>query len=249
MAVNQGGTENVLGAALRAGVRRAVFVASAGALGGTWKPQVMDEGWRGTAETVRVDYFQSKLRGEQAAVELARAGLPLVILRPGVILGPGDVYHSSAGVVLLLARGALPGYVRGGGSDCDVRDVARAHAEAVERGRAGETYFLGGYNLEMAELARLVSRLSGVAMPRFVPYPLMLAVAALRELGARIRGRRSPVSRQLVAGARHYTFLSSEKARRELGYTNRPFEESVRDTILCSSRTVTWRRRRRNCVR
>ena len=77
-----------------------------------------------------------------------------------------------------------------------------------------------------------MSRLSGVAMPRFVPYPLMLAVAALRELGARIRGRRSPVSRQLVRGARHYTFLSSEKARRELGYTNRPFEESVRDTIL-----------------
>jgi len=152
MAVNQGGTENVLGAALRAGVRRAVFVASAGALGGTWKPQVMDEGWRGTADTVRVDYFQSKLRGEQAAMELARAGLPLVILRPGVILGPGDVYHSSAGVVLLLARAALPGYVRGGGSYCDVRDVARAHAEALERGRTGDTYFLGGYNCEMAEL-------------------------------------------------------------------------------------------------
>ena len=231
MAVNEGGTENVLGAALRAGVRRAVFVGSAGALGGTWKPVVMDEGWGGSAETVRVDYFQSKLRGEQAALDLARAGLPLVILRPGVILGPGDVYHSSGGVVLLLSRGTLPGYVHGGGSYCDVRDVAKAFVEALVRGRAGETYFLGGYNLEMGELARLVSRLSGVAMPRFVPYPVMLAAASLRELAARMRGQRSPVSRQLVRGARRYTFLSSDKARQELGYANRPLEETVRDTI------------------
>jgi len=231
LAVNEGGTENVLGAALRAGVRRAVFVASAGALGGTWRPVVVDEAWRGSAETVHVDYFLSKLRGEQAALALARAGLPLVILRPGVILGPGDVYHSSAGIVLQLARGALPGYVRGGGSYCDVRDVAAAHAEALERGRAGETYLLGGHNLEMGELARLVSRMAGVAMPRRVPYPVMLGAAALRELAARLRGQRSPISRQLVRGGRRYTFLSSDKARRELGYANRPIEETVRDTL------------------
>jgi dihydroflavonol-4-reductase len=231
LAVNQGGTENVLRAALRANVRRALFVASAGALGGTWKPLAMDEQWRGSAERVGVDYFVSKLRGEQVALELARAGLPLVVLRPGVILGPGDVYHSSAGIVLMFARGKIPAYVRGGGSYCDVRDVARAHAEALERGRCGETYFLGGYNLEMGELARLVSRLSGVPIPRRIPYPLMLAVAALRELAARARGRRSPISRQLVRGGRRYTFLDSGKARRELGYANRPLEATVMDTL------------------
>jgi dihydroflavonol-4-reductase len=231
LAVNQGGTENVLRAAFRANVRRALFVASAGALGGTWKPLAMDEQWRGSAERVGVDYFVSKLRGEQVALELARAGLPLVVLRPGVILGPGDVYHSSAGIVLMFARGKIPAYVRGGGSYCDVRDVARAHAEALERGRCGETYFLGGYNLEMGELARLVSRLSGVPIPRRIPYPLMLAVAALRELAARARGRRSPISRQLVRGGRRYTFLDSGKARRELGYANRPLEATVMDTL------------------
>jgi dihydroflavonol-4-reductase len=230
-AVNQSGAEKVLAAALRAGVRRAVFVASAGALGGTWEPEVLDETWSGSAEQVAVDYFVSKLRGEQAARALARAGLPLVILRPGVVLGPGDVYHSSAGTVLMLARGALPGYVRGGGSYCDVRDVARAHAEALERGRPGETYHLGGHNLEMGELARLVSRLSGTPMPRRLPYVVMLAVAFLKELAAKARGRRSPISRQLVRGGRRYTFLSSEKARRELGYATRPLEETLRDTL------------------
>jgi dihydroflavonol-4-reductase len=231
LAVNQGGVETVLGAALRARVRRAIFVASAGALGGTWRPVPMDEHWGGSAETVAVDYFVSKHRGEQTALELARAGLPLVILRPGVVLGPGDVYHSSAGTVLMLARGQVPAYVRGGGSYCDVRDVARAHAEALVRGRDGESYVVGGHNVELGEVARIVSRLTGVPMPRRVPYVLMLAGAALGEVAARLRGRRSPISRQLVRGARRYTFLDSSKARRELGYSTRPLEESVRDTI------------------
>jgi dihydroflavonol-4-reductase len=231
LAANEGGVAVVLGAALRAGVRRAIFVASAGALGGTWEPVEMDEGFTGNAETVGVDYFVSKQRGEEVARELSRAGLPLVILRPGVVLGPGDVYHSSAGTLLMLARGAVPAYVRGGGSYCDVRDVAHAHAEALERGRDGEAYVLGGHNVELGDVARIVSALSGVPMPRRVPFPFMMAGAALAELAARLRGRRSHISRQLVRGARRYTFLESSKARRELGYVTRPLDESVRDTL------------------
>jgi dihydroflavonol-4-reductase len=229
--VNRGGTENVLRAAFRGGVRRAIFVTSAGALGGTWEPRMIDEQWRGSATRLGVDYFDSKLEAEQVALELARAGLPLVILRPGVILGPGDVYHSSAGTILMLARGELPAIVRGGGSYTDVRDVARAHAEALDHGRSGETYLLGGYNLEMEQLAWMVSRLSGVPMPRRLPYPVMLGIAALREVAARARGHRSPISRQLVRGARRYTFLDSGKAQRELGYANRPLEVTVEDTL------------------
>lgn len=231
LAVNQAGAEHVLSAALRAGVQRAVFVASAGALGGTRKPVAMDETWSGSAEAVAVDYFVSKLRGERAARALACAGLPLMIVRPGVVLGPGDLYHSSAGIVLMLAREALPRYVRGGGSYCDVRDVARAHVEALERGRPGAIYHLGGHNLEMGDFARLVSRLSGVPLPRRVPYPLMLAIASLKEAGAKVRGARAPLSRQLVRGAHRYTFLASDKAHHELGYTTRPLEETVRDTL------------------
>jgi dihydroflavonol-4-reductase len=162
---------------------------------------------------------------------MGRAGLPLVILRPGIALGPGDVYHSSAGTVLMLARGKLPAYVRGGGSYCDVRDVARAHAEALEHGTSGESYLLGGYNLELGELAQMVSRLSGVPAPIRIPYPVMLAFAGMREVGARLRGQRSPISRQLIRGARRYTFLDSRKASGEFGYSNRPLEETVRDTL------------------
>jgi dihydroflavonol-4-reductase len=191
----------------------------------------VDERWQRSAEKVRVDYFVSKHRAEQVALEMGRAGLPLVILRPGIALGPGDLYHSSAGTVLMLARGKLPAYVRGGGSYCDVRDVARVHAEALEHGPSGESYLLGGYNLELGELAQMVSRLSGVPAPVRIPYPLMLAFAGMREVGARLRGRRSPISRQLIRGARRYTFLDSRKAGGEFGYSNRPLEVTVRDTL------------------
>jgi dihydroflavonol-4-reductase len=231
LAVNLGGTVNVLGAALRARVRRAIFVGSAGALGGTWRPIPMDEGFAGTAEGCGVDYFVSKHRAELAARELGRAGLPLVVLRPGVALGPGDVYHSSAGIVLQLARGAIPAYVRGGGSYCDVRDVASAHAEALEKWRPGESYVLGGHNLELGELARTVSRLSGSRMPRWLPFPVMMAGALVREVFARLRGRRATVSRQLVRAARRYTHLDSTKAGRELGYATRPIDETLQDTL------------------
>lgn len=231
MAVNRDGTIHVLGAALRAGVKRAVHLSSVGAMGGTLEPVAADESWEGTAETSGVDYFLSKLEGERAAAAVGRLGLPLVILRPGVVLGPGDVYHSSTGSVLRMARGTMPVCFRGGASYCDVRDVARAQADALERGRPGELYHLGGHNLEMAELARRVWRITGVPVPPKVPYPLMVAAAGLREAWGMVDGRPPPVTRQLLSGARRYTFMSSEKARRELGYRMRPLEETLRDTI------------------
>jgi dihydroflavonol-4-reductase len=231
MAVNRGGTVHVLGAALRAGVRRAVAVSSVGALGGTLDPVAPDERWDAAAEASGVDYFVSKLEGERAALAIGRLGLPLVVVRPGVVLGPGDVYHSSTGTVLRMARGVLPACFRGGASFCDVRDVARGQVEALERGTPGEVYHLGGHNLEMAELARRVWRITGVPPPPQVPYELMFAAVGAREAWNAVTGQPTPVSRQLLRGARRYTYLSSEKARRELGYRIRSLEETLRDTI------------------
>lgn len=231
LAVNRDGTVNVLEAALRAGVRRTVYISSVGAMGGTLDPVALDESWSGSAESSGVDYFVSKLEGERAAVEIGRRGLPLVVLRPGSILGPGDVYHSSCGLVLLLARGEIPALFQGGTSYADVRDVAKAQAEALERGRAGEVYVVGGHNVEKHELAKLVSRLAGVPAPPLVPYQLMLASAFLQEVWAKLKGERPRISRQLIRGGRRYTYLASGKAQRDFGYRTRPLEETVRDTL------------------
>ncbi len=230
-AVNHGSVGIVLGAALRAGVKRAVLTSSVAAMGGTLEPALMDESRESNAEALGVDYFVSKLRGEREALELARQGLPVSVVRPSVVLGPGDIYNSSATTFLALARRQLPVAVRGGSSFGDVRDVARGHAEALERGRPGEVYILGGNNLEILEMVQRVARVTGVPAPGRVPYRVALAAAALAELVSRLRGQKPKLSRQLVKASRLYTFVSSEKATRELGYSIRPFEESLADTL------------------
>jgi dihydroflavonol-4-reductase len=231
MAVNAGGVETVLGAALEAGVARAVLTSSTSVMGGTRRPELRDETTPGNAEALGIPYFVSKLRGERAGLALAARGLPLVVLRPSYVLGPGDVHGGSPSTVLALARRRIPAMVDGGASFCDVRDVAHGHAEALERGRAGEVYVLGGHNRPVAELAAHVSALTGVRAPPRVPYAAAYAFAAAQELGARLAGRRPAVTRDLVRSAALYTYVSSAKAERELGYAVRPFDEMISDTL------------------
>lgn len=231
LAVNVRGAENVLGAALEARVARAVLTSSVSAAGGTADPVATDEATPSNAEALGIGYFVSKLRGERAGLALAGRGLPLVVVRPVVVFGPGDTHRSSSELVLSIARRRLPGYVEGGTSFCDVRDVARGHAEALERGRAGEVYVLGGHNLRISELVARVAAAAGVRPPRRIPYPVALAAAALQEAAAKVTGERPATTRDLVRAARLFTFVSSAKAERELGYAIRPFDGMVRDTL------------------
>lgn len=230
-AVNAGGVEVVLGAALAAGLSRAVLTSSTAVLGGSRVPRVMDEETTSSAETLGLNYFVSKKRGEDTAFDLAARGLPLVVVRPSFVLGPGDIYRSSASIVMALAKRKLPVYVQGGASYCDVRDVARGHVAALERGRAGEAYILGGHNLTMDEMVTRVCRMAGVPAPQRIPYAL--ATAATRAMGllGALGGPGPSIHPDLLRASALYTFVTSAKAQRELAYTIRPFDESARDTL------------------
>jgi dihydroflavonol-4-reductase len=229
--VNVGGVEAVLGAAVEARVRRAVVTSSTAALGGTRRPEVRDESSPGNAEALGIAYFLSKLGGERAALSFAARGLEVVVVRPSYVLGPGDVHGSSASTVLALAKRAFPAYVEGGASFCDVRDVARGHAEALERGRPGEVYVLGGHNLLMTEFIPRVCALAGVRAPPRVPFVVAFTMAAAHEAAAALAGRKARLTRELVRAASLYTFVSSARAERALGYRIRPFDEMVTDTL------------------
>jgi dihydroflavonol-4-reductase len=231
LAVNARGVEVVFEEALRAGVARAVLTSSTSVLGGARSPTVADESTPGNAEALGIGYFVSKLRGERAAREIAARGLPLVVVRPSFVLGPGDTHGSSAATVVALARRRIPGWVDGGASFCDVRDVAGGHAEALARGRAGEVYILGGHNLEMREFIARACAAAGVPRPPRIPYPLAYGMAALQEALAKVRGRRPATTRDLVRSAALYTWVSSAKAERELGYSVRPLDEMLVDTL------------------
>jgi dihydroflavonol-4-reductase len=194
-------------------------------------PHVADEETTSSAETLGIDYFVSKLRGEEVGLDLCARGLPLTIVRPAYVLGPGDIHRSSAATVLALALGRIPAYVQGGASFCDVRDVARGHVEALLRGRTGEAYLFGGQNLTMDEFVGRTCRLAGVKAPLRLPYALAAAATRALALAARLGGPQPPVTPDLLRASALYTFVTSAKAQRELGYTIRPFEDSVRDTL------------------
>ncbi len=229
--LNAGAVEVVLGAALAAGVARAVLTSSSAVLGGSRRPRVADEETTSSADTIGLDYFVSKKRGEEVGLDLASRGLPLVVVRPAVVIGPGARRGSSADLVLALARRRVPAYVQGGASFCDVRDVARGHAAALERGRPGETYLLGGHNLTLDEFVNRVCRLAGVAAPPRLPVALALGATRLLALLARVGGPASPLDERVIRASRLYGFVTSARAQRELGYAIRPFEESVRDAL------------------
>jgi dihydroflavonol-4-reductase len=230
-AINAGGVEVVLGAALAAGVERAVLTSSTAVLGGARVPRVMDEETTSSAETLGFHYFVSKKRGEETALDLVARGLPLVVVRPSFVLGPGDIYRSSAALVMSLAKKKMPVYVQGGASFCDARDVARGHVAALERGRVGEAYILGGHNLTMDEALGRICRMAGVPSPQRIPYSL--ATLAIRAMGllAGVGGPVPAIHPDLLRASALYTFVTSAKAQRELGYTIRPFDESVGDTL------------------
>ncbi|HUL58547.1 MAG TPA: NAD-dependent epimerase/dehydratase family protein [Anaeromyxobacteraceae bacterium] len=232
MAVNARGVEVVLGAAREAGVRRAVLTSSTSALGGTYRPRVADEAARSNAEALGIDYFVSKLRGEENAFVEGARGLEVVILRPGYVLGPGDLGRSSGATVLAFATGKFPGYVEGGISFCDVRDVAAAHAEALVRGRPGEIYHLGGHNATMTQAVRRLAVMAGMEMPPRIPYLVALSGALVSEAWNLV-GLKRPwhLTVDFVRSVSLYTWVSSEKAKRELGYRIRPHDEMLRDTL------------------
>jgi dihydroflavonol-4-reductase len=230
-AVNVEAVEAVLGAALEVGVGRAVLTSSTSALGASRTPVVLDPDAPGNAESLDIPYFTTKALGERAGLALAGRGLSLAVVRPSFCLGPGDVHGSSAALVVSLARRRLPGYVEGGTSFCDVREVARAHAEALERGRAGAVYTLGGHNVTTTELVTRVCRLAGVAPPRRLPYSAALAIASAEEITAGLQRRAPHLTRDLVRASALYTWTSAERAQAELGWRLPPLEDMVRDTF------------------
>ena len=229
--VNVEGTRNLVEEAFRKGVRRAVVTASVAAVGGTKTPVVLDERARWDLGDLNIAYMSSKHEGERVALQAAARGLHVCSVCPGFITGPGDIYGSSSGIVLQVVRGKMPGYVDGGTSVADVRDVAAGHVAALERGRPGDRYLLGGENLSMAAFMQKIASVSGVSVPKRIPYAVGWVAGAFADLRSRMKGRALPLSRNLIRASSLYTFASSAKAARELGYKSRPVEESLRDTL------------------
>ncbi|MEM9144674.1 MAG: NAD-dependent epimerase/dehydratase family protein [Pseudomonadota bacterium] len=231
--VNRGGTETVLGAAAKAGVRRAVHVSSYTTLiagpRGPWRTVDETVEWPETA--MLGPYPRSKWQAERVAEQ---AAVPTAIVLPAAPIGPGDATPTPPGAMLRdLANGALPAMIDCGWALVDVRAVAEATLVALDRGEAGRRYLLAGETLDTAALMALFERVSGVTPPRArVPHGIALAAGLVEAPVARLRCKppTAPLTGVRLAGPR--LRFDAARARAELGFAPPPVEAALRDALL-----------------
>ncbi len=231
---NVDGTRSLLRAAQAAGVERIVYCSSVAALGLIGDGTVADESTPNHIDKVIGVYKRSKYLAEQAVLALVReAGVPAVIVNPTAPVGPRDIKPTPTGKMIAdAAGGRMPAYVDTGLNVVHVDDVAAGHLLALERGRIGECYILGGEDMDMATLLALVADVAGRKPPRVkLPYAALYPVALACEALAHAVGIEPLVTRDILAMSRKKMFFSSAKARAELGYAPRPAREAVADAI------------------
>jgi nucleoside-diphosphate-sugar epimerase len=233
MRVHVDGTRNLLGAARAAGAARVVVASSSGTIAVSDSPDmVATEDSPFALELVKGwPYYLSKIYQEQVA--LAHSAPPeVVILNPSLLLGPGDRRGSSTEDVQLFLARRIPVLPEGGINFVDVRDAAAAFVAAMDRGRAGERYLLGGPNWTLATFFGRLERLAKVPGPRLrVPASWARTGASVLERLAEWRGTQAPVGRTSVEMSQCFWYLDASKARRELGFDPRDPQETLLDTI------------------
>jgi dihydroflavonol-4-reductase len=230
---NVDGTRAVLEEAASASVRRIVYTSTVGALG------IPHDGTPGTEETpvslgdMVGPYKASKFLAEQAALEMARAGAPVVIVNPSAPVGPWDVKPTPTGQMIVdFMRGKMFASIDTGLNLVHVRDVARGHVLAARRGRIGEKYILGHANLSLREIFRLLAGLTGLRPPRLtIPYAVAWLGAACMEGAARLTGGAPQVPLTAVRMARKRMYFSSAKAVRELGLPQTDVGVALREAV------------------
>jgi dihydroflavonol-4-reductase len=233
-ATNVAGTRNVLDAAARAGVERVVVTSSAATCGPVAGRPAHERDSAPPWE-LSVPYKRSKLAAERIALTRAADGQDVVVVNPTTTIGPGDSRPTPSGRIVrdVLAR-RIRGYIPSGGLNVvAARDVARGHVLALERGRSGERYLLGGDDMPMGRLFEVIAELGGVSPPRIaIPYEAAVIAARILDLAARAAGREpSLMTLDEVRLARMPMYFTVQKAERELGYAHQPAAQALAPAV------------------
>lgn len=231
---NVGGTRNLLSACCEAGIDKVVYTSTVGTIGMRKDGLPADEDSPVKLDDMIGHYKRSKLMAEQVALEFAVSGLPLVIVNPTTPVGAGDIKPTPTGKTILdFIKGRMPAYIDTGLNIVGVEDVARGHLLAEEKGRIGERYILGGENWSLEEMQDTLARVCGMRTPRVrIPYLVALLFGYLDNFFIGAILRHEPfIPLEGVKMARYKMYVSSEKARRELGYDPKPVEQALQEAV------------------
>jgi dihydroflavonol-4-reductase len=230
---NVDGTRAVLAAAAEAGAERIIYTSTVGAVGIPKDGSPGDERTPVSLADMVGAYKASKFLAERVADEWAARGAPVITVNPSAPVGPWDVKPTPTGQMIVdFLKGKMVASLDTGLNLVHVRDVARGHILAGDRGRVGQRYILGHRNLPLLEIFRMLATLTGIPAPRFrVPYAVAWLTAVGMEGLARLRGGAPQVPLTAVRMARKRMYFSAAKAVTELGLPQTPVEQALRDAV------------------
>jgi len=231
---NVEGTRELLRLAREAGVRRVVYTSSVATMGFRKDASAVDEETPVSEADMIGHYKRSKWLAEQEAIAAARAGQEVVILNPTTPVGTMDVKPTPTGRIIVdFLNKKFPAYVDTGLNLVDVDVIARMHLAALERGRFGERYILGGENLTLKQILDRLGSMTGLPSPTVkVPHAVAMGFAFFDEMvTGKLRGKEPRATVEAVRMGKKMMWASSAKAERELGWRVLPVDGALRRAV------------------
>src|SRR6266567_1379036 len=231
---NVEGTQSILEAARKNGVRRIVYTSSVATMGFTSNGHPADENSPVSLDRMIGHYKKSKFMAEQVAISASGEGMEVVVVNPTTPVGGQDVKPTPTGRIIVdFLKKKFPAYVDTGLNLVDVIECARGHFAAFEKGRSGERYILGGENLTLKQILDKLAAITGLPSPRVrLPYAVALASGIVDTVVTGVVLRREPrVTLDAVRMGRKKMFVSSSKAERELGWKAVPVDAALRRAV------------------
>ena len=231
---NVDGTRAILTAARKNGVQRVVYTSSVATMGFTSNGHPADENSPVSLDSMIGPYKRSKFMAEQVALQAGRSGMNVVVVNPTTPVGERDIKPTPTGRIILdFLKKKFPAYVDTGLNLVDVQECARGHVAALEKGRSGERYILGGENLTLKQILDKLAAITGLPSPKVkVPYVMALATGVVDELvTGRILGREPRATIDAVRMGRKKMFVVSAKAGQELGWRTVPVDAALRRAV------------------
>lgn len=231
---NVGGTRSLLEAARKTGVQRVVYTSSVATIGFRTDGRPADEDSPVFLADMIGHYKRSKFMAEQVAMQAGRSGLHVVTVNPTTPIGEQDVKPTPTGrIVLDFLKRKFPAYVETGLNLVDVRECARGHVAALEKGRRGERYILGGEDLTLKQILDKLGQITGLPSPKIkLPYLFAFAAGVVDEAVTGLLLRREPrATVDTVRMGKKKMFASSAKAQRELGWQTVPVDNALRRAV------------------
>ena len=227
-------TIELLTTAEQQGVKKAIHTSSSGVIGMTSDGSDPDESTPPDKHVTENLYYKSKLIGEEKIQDwLKTHSMPVVIVNPTSMYGPGDGAPTRAGQILLdFIHGGLPAIPPGGFNCVDVRDVAQAMITAIKNGKSGERYILNNRYYSVQDILSIASQVTGIRLSSIkLPYPVALVYAHISEFIARFTHSEAAVPVSGIKTLAYNRTISPDKARRTLNFNPRSFEHTIRDEI------------------